>query len=94
MGKSFVHSPSKHSRLMPSEVILTAHAKKRAKQRRISLADIKRVLESPDITMPGNEPDTTKYQRDLGRVICVVAVDNTNPRRIITTYVKEKGTGR
>lgn len=79
---------------MPSEIILTDHAKKRAEQRGISLDEIKCVLEDPDITMCGNEPDTTKYQRDLGRVICVVAVDNTDPRRIITTYVKEKGTGR
>lgn len=78
---------------MPSEVILTAHAKKRAKQRGISRYEIESVLEDPDITMCGNEPGTTKYQRDLGRVICVVAVDNTDPRRIITTYVKEKGTG-
>lgn len=76
---------------MTNDIFLTAHAQKRAEQRGISVEEIRLVLDRPDLTMPGNEPGIKKYQRRLGKVICVVAVENSYPRKIITTYVIEEG---
>ncbi|WP_026196151.1 DUF4258 domain-containing protein [Corynebacterium lubricantis] len=71
------------------ELDIVFHARERMKQRGVSEHDIKATISKPDITRPGNKPGRKVYERDLGRIVCVVTVDNTNPIKIVSVWIKK-----
>lgn len=73
------------------KLLISGHARRRMQERPITENDIRSVLKSPDLTRPGDEPGRTIYERDLGKVVCVVTVDNTNPIVVVTVFLREKG---
>lgn len=76
---------------MTNELVLTAHARRRMRERRISQNEILQVLREPEMTYPGKSPGTTQYRKKLGNVICVVAVDDEYPWKIVTVFSTEEG---
>lgn len=76
---------------MTSELVLTAHARRRMRERGISRNEILQVLREPETTYPGKSPGTTQYCKKLGNVICVVAVDDEYPWKIVTVFSTEEG---
>ncbi|MCQ4607510.1 DUF4258 domain-containing protein [Corynebacterium pseudogenitalium] len=74
--------------MWPNELRIGPHAQDRMKQRGITEDDIQRVLANPDLTRPGNQPDRTVYERDLGRVVCVVAVNDSDPTEVVTVFTR------
>ncbi|WIM67957.1 DUF4258 domain-containing protein [Corynebacterium breve] len=73
---------------MNRRLSISGHARRRMRQRGITETDIHRVLEAPDISRPGNEPNRTVYERNLGKVTCVVTVDGSNPVIVVTAFIK------
>lgn len=73
---------------MPNELKIWPHARRRMRQRNITEDDIRYVLDNYLISRPGNMPNRTVYEADLGRVTCVVTVDNSNPTEIVTVFNK------
>lgn len=73
-----------------SELRISGHARRRMRERSITQEDIRLVLESPQMRRPGNQPGRTIYERDLGKVVCVVTVDDTDPILVVTAFKREK----
>ncbi|WP_325168018.1 DUF4258 domain-containing protein [Corynebacterium macginleyi] len=71
---------------MSSELNIWPHARRRMRQRNITEDDIRYVLDNYLVSRPGNAPDRTVYEADLGRVICVVTVNNSNPTEVVTVF--------
>lgn len=91
MEKWYESLLSRRSPQMTSELVLTAHARRRMRQRGISQNEILQVLRDPETSFPGKSPGTTQYRKKLGNVICVVAVDDEYPWKIVTVYSIEEG---
>lgn len=71
------------------ELRFTAHARRRIEQRGVTRSQIIETLQNPDITMPGDSEGTTKFEKNLGKVVCVVAVNESYPRIIVTAFFKD-----
>lgn len=67
---------------------ISPHARARMEQRGITEQEIMRTLSNPDLTRPGNRPDRTIYERNIGKIVCVVTVDQTNPLVIVSAWKK------
>ena len=66
----------------------THHAKRRMKQRNISMVEIERTITDPQITVPDVDTGKTTYRRDVdGRYIKVIA-RVTDHALVITTAVQ------
>lgn len=50
--------------------------------------EIVETLSNPVLTRPGNQPDRTIYERNIGKIVCVVTVDQTNPLVIVSAWKK------
>lgn len=68
------------------KISFSLHAKQRMKSRRITEEEVRLVLDKPDLTRPGNEPNRTVYERNLGRVVCVVIIDDSDPCLVVTVF--------
>ncbi|AHI19500.1 DUF4258 domain-containing protein [Corynebacterium casei] len=75
---------------MDNELNIWRHARMRMRQRNITEADIRYVLNNYHLSRPGNQPDRTVYEADLGKVICVVTVNNSNPTKVVSVFVRGK----
>lgn len=75
---------------MPIELIIWPHARKRMRERNISESDIRNVLENYHLSRPGNEPNRTVYEADLGNVVCVVTINDSCPVEVVTVFTKRK----
>jgi len=73
---------------MATELYIWPHARRRMSQRGITEDDIRRVLADPQITRPGSKPNRTVYEADLGTMICVVTVDNSDPIQVVTAFAR------
>lgn len=71
------------------ELEFTAHARRRIEQRGVTRSQIIETLRYPDITMPGTSEKTTKFEKNLGKVVCVVAVNESYPRKVVTAFFKD-----
>ncbi|WP_290218660.1 DUF4258 domain-containing protein [Corynebacterium atrinae] len=63
------------------------HARHRMRSRKITEDEVRQVLSSPELTRPG-DPGRTVYERKIGRVICVVVVNDSDPTVIVTVFVR------
>lgn len=57
--------------------------------RRISKSDVAHVLSDPQLTRPGDKPGRTVYERNIGRVVCVVIVEDTDPTIVVTVFSRD-----
>lgn len=74
---------------MANNLEIWPHARHRMEQRGITENDIYRVLANPQIIRPGNKPGRTIYEADLGNMVCVVTVDNSNPTQVVTAFIRD-----
>ena len=71
---------------MPNELKIWPHAQRRMEERNITEDDIRYVLDNYLVSRPGDTPDRRVYEADLGRVTCVVTVNNSDPTEIVTVF--------
>lgn len=70
------------------ELSISPHVSVRMEQRGVAEQEIVETLSNPDLTRPGNKPDRTIYERNIGKIVCVVTVDQTNPLVIVSAWKK------
>jgi len=58
------------------------------RDRNITEDDIQYVLDNYHLSRPGNTPDRTVYEAYLGKVTCVVTVNNSDPTEVVTVFNK------
>ncbi|MDK4266586.1 DUF4258 domain-containing protein [Corynebacterium accolens] len=73
---------------MPNDLYIWPHARRRMRERNITEDDIRYVLDNYQISRPGNTPNRTVYEADLGKVTCVVTVNDSNPTEVVTAFNK------
>lgn len=57
------------------------------RQRGVTPQEVEQVLRQPDLSRPG-DPGRTIYERRLDSVVCVVTVDDSDPRVIVTVFTR------
>ena len=62
----------------------------RITERNISEADVRYVLRNDLLSKEAAEPGKTAYDADLGRIICVVIVDDSDPTFVVTVFSRRK----
>ena len=63
------------------------HARDRMRKRGVTTQEVEQVLRQPDLSRPG-DPGKTVYERRLGRVVCVVTVDDSDPQLVVTVFTR------
>ena len=75
---------------MENELRLSKHARMRMAERNISEEDVRNVLRNYFLSREADEPGKTVYEADLGRIICVVIVDDSAPTFVVTVFSRRK----
>lgn len=65
---------------------ISRHARERMEQRGVSEQEIIQTISAPEVTRPGNQPNRTVYERKIGKIVCVVTVDDTDPLVIVSAW--------
>lgn len=71
------------------ELKISRHARERMKERGVTEEEVRHTLASPELSRPGSQPNRTIYERSIGKVVCVVTVDDTDPIVIVSAWKKD-----
>ena len=75
---------------MENELRLSKHARLLMAERNISEEDVRNVLRNYFFSREADEPGKTVYEADLGRIICVVIVDDSDTTFVVTVFSRRK----
>ncbi|NWO16370.1 MAG: DUF4258 domain-containing protein [Corynebacterium sp.] len=75
---------------MENELRLSKHARMRMADRNISEEDVRNVLRNYSLSRKADESGKTVYEADLGRIICVVIVEDSDPTFVVTVFSRRK----